>query len=93
MFHRTDAAEVFQTYSQKGRATFVVYGVATDYCVRAAALGLVDWARERPQRAGSRVVVASDAIAAVAAEGGAAAVDEMKRAGIAFRATDAILAE
>lgn len=93
LFANPNAARVLDALCPEGAVEFVVFGVATDYCVRAAALGLVDWARERPLRAGSRVVVASDAIAAVTAEGGAAAVDEMKRAGIAFRATDAIVAE
>lgn len=58
------------------RKTMVVYGVATDYCVKAAALGL----REH----GYDVVVVSDAIAGVTPEGTAAAITEMKVAGCQF---------
>ena len=41
----------------QNRPTFVVYGVATDYCVRAAVLGLLD--------RGQKVAVVVDAIRAV----------------------------
>lgn len=54
--------------------TFVVFGVATDYCVRAAAIGL----RER----GHRTEVVVDAIAPVSAEAGARALAEMEAAGV-----------
>jgi nicotinamidase/pyrazinamidase len=47
---------------------FVVFGVATDYCVRAAALGLLDWLA-RTARAGE-VWLVRDAIAAVDPENG-----------------------
>lgn len=59
--------------------TAIVFGVATDYCVKAAATGL----KER----GFDVVVASDAIAAVTEEGGRAAIAEMREKGIAFEKT------
>ena len=48
---------------------YVVYGVATEYCVRCAALGLLDLGR--------RVTVVRDAIAAVKPEDGARALDEI----------------
>ena len=51
----------------------VVFGVATDYCVKAAALGLAE--------RGYRVRVVADAIAAVAPETEAAALDAMAEAG------------
>jgi nicotinamidase/pyrazinamidase len=51
----------------------IVFGVATDYCVKAAALGL----RER----GFDVAVVSDAVAAVDPEGGTRALEEMRAAG------------
>ncbi len=39
VFSRSDADAVVAAYG-RNRPTFVVYGVATDYCVRAAVLGL-----------------------------------------------------
>ena len=58
------------------RRTAVVWGVATDYCVRAAALGL--------RKRGFKVAVVSDAIAGVTPEGTATAITEMKVAGCQF---------
>lgn len=55
----------------------VVFGVATDYCVRAAALGL----RER----GYATTVLTDAIRGITSEGTERALDEMKRAGCSLR--------
>ena len=52
---------------------YVVFGVATDYCVKAAALGLLE--------RGYSVAVVEDAISGVTAEGSAAAIEEMKSAG------------
>lgn len=52
----------------------VVYGVATDYCVKAAALGL----RER----GYATTVITDAIAGITPEGTEAALREMLDAGV-----------
>lgn len=52
---------------------YVVYGVATDYCVSRAALGLLG--------AGKRVVVVTDAIAAVKPEDGVRALDEFTAQG------------
>ena len=39
LFSRADATEILARYA-KNRPTFAVYGVATDYCVRAVVLGL-----------------------------------------------------
>lgn len=61
------------------RERFVVYGVATDYCVKAAALGL----RER----GHEVTVLSDAIAGITKEGADAALAEMRAAGVELSET------
>ena len=52
----------------------IVCGVATDYCVKAAALGLV--------AQGVPVLLVEDAIAAVAPETGAAAIAELQAAGV-----------
>lgn len=51
-----------------------VFGVATDYCVKAAALGL----RER----GIATTVLTDAIEGITPEGTALAMDEMQKAGV-----------
>ena len=52
----------------------VVFGVATDYCVKAAALGL----RER----GYETLVVEDAIRGITPEGTRAALDEMRAKGV-----------
>lgn len=91
LFANPNAAPVLDALAPAGPLEFVVFGVATDYCVRAAALGLLGWIADRPARAGSRVVVAADAIAAVTDEGGAAAVRELAAAGVALSTTDALL--
>lgn len=64
---------------------YVVFGVATDYCVRAAVLGL----RQR----GYQVSVVSDAIAAVDVQPGDGdnALREMKEAGSRFATTQEVL--
>ncbi len=92
LFANPNAAAVLDHLAPAGPVEFVVFGVATDYCVQAAALGLVDWVRARPERAGSRVVVASDAIAAVVPAGGEAACARMTAAGVELLPTDALLA-
>lgn len=67
---------------------FVVYGVATDYCVRAAALGLVEWLGAR----GGEVALVVDAIAAVDAVGGERARAECRAAGVREVLTRDVLA-
>jgi O-acetyl-ADP-ribose deacetylase (regulator of RNase III)/nicotinamidase-related amidase len=61
----------------------VVFGVATDYCVRACALGLAE--------AGARVLLVEDAIWGVAGETTSRAFDEMRAAGVEFTTTDEVL--
>lgn len=63
--------------------TVVVYGVATEYCVQAAVLGLLT--------RGYRVIVADDAIAGVTPAGIHEALQAMREAGASFRATAGIL--
>ena len=82
LFANPNAAPVLDALCPAGPVEFVVFGVATDYCVRAAALGLRDWIAARPDRAGSRVVVAADAVAAVTPAGGEAALRELAAAGV-----------
>ncbi len=66
-------------------ARFVVYGVATEYCVKAAVLGLLERGRE--------VVVVEDAVRAVAEETGRAAIDDMRSKGASFRRAAQVMAE
>lgn len=66
-----------------GRRAAVVFGVALDYCVRAAALGL----RER----GLDVYLVRDATAPVTPETGAAALAELVEAGVRPLSTAALL--
>ncbi len=61
----------------------IVFGVATDYCVRACVLGLVE--------AGARVQVVEDAIRGVAPETTEQTFAEMRAAGVGFTTTDEVL--
>ena len=70
---------------EKGLTKFVVFGVATDYCVRAVALGL----REN----GFDVTVVEDAIRAVAPDTEKKSLEEMKAAGVKFCTTDRLISE
>ena len=65
--------------------SLVVFGLATDYCVRIAALGL----RVR----GLEVALVEDAVRAVSPEASRAALDEMARAGVRFVTAAEIIAE
>ena len=63
----------------------VVYGVATDYCVKAAVLGML--------ALGIKVIVVSDAIMGVDETTTKKAIDRMKRSGAMFRTTEEIIKE
>jgi nicotinamidase/pyrazinamidase len=63
---------------------FVVYGVATDYCVKAAALGLA-------QR-GYKAVLLTDAVAGITPEGTEAALREMTAAGVELTTSERLFA-
>lgn len=62
---------------------FFVFGVATDYCVRAAALGLAE--------RGYRTVLLTDGIAGITPRGIDAALDEMRKAGVRLTTTAELL--
>ena len=62
---------------------FYVYGVATDYCVRAAALGLAE--------RGYRTALLEDAVAGITPEGVAKAMEEMKAAGVRIASSKELL--
>lgn len=61
---------------------FVIYGVATDYCVRCAVTGLL--------RTGKQVTIVTDAIAAVNNEDGARALEEFRRHGASRTVSSAL---
>ena len=63
----------------------VVFGVATDYCVRACVLGLA--------AAGAEIQVVRDAIGGVAEESTARTLTEWEQAGVAWTTTRELLAE
>lgn len=65
-----------------GAPEFVVYGVATDYCVRSATLGLA-------QR-GYRATLLTDAVVGITEAGVAAALSEMQAAGVALTTSSAL---
>jgi len=67
-----------------GATRFVVFGVATDYCVLAAALGLL--------KLGHAVTIATDAIRGITIHDSAAAFGQMLDAGARFQKTDQLLA-
>jgi nicotinamidase/pyrazinamidase len=56
-------------------STFVLYGVATDYCVKAAALAFREW---------GDVMIISDAVAAVAKDTEKKAFEELSASGVRF---------
>jgi nicotinamidase/pyrazinamidase len=63
---------------------YVVFGVATDYCVKAAVLGLL--------KRGYNVSLVTDATKAITKEGEENSLNEMKDAGAVFTTTEDIIA-
>lgn len=84
LFANPNADAVLDALVSDHAPRFVVFGVATDYCVRAAALGLVEWLARTGRRGETWLV--RDAIAAVDPAGGARALDECATRGV--RAVD-----
>lgn len=67
-----------------GEPLFVVYGVASDYCVRCAVEGLLDH--------GCRVALVADAIRAVDPDAEAAVLSDLARRGALLTVTDVVAA-
>jgi nicotinamidase/pyrazinamidase len=67
---------VVEWLRRRGVKQVVIAGLTMEYCVRYTALDAV--------KAGFSVVVVEDAVRAVAAEPGKAAMEEMRRAGVQF---------
>ena len=81
VFRHPEANAIVARYN-KERPTFIVYGVATDYCVKAAIIGLLN--------RGCKVAVVVDAIRAIDAVGEPAVLDEFIRRGALLTITDVI---
>jgi nicotinamidase/pyrazinamidase len=62
---------------------YVVFGVATDYCIKAAVLGLI--------RRGYKASLVTDAIKAITKEGEKEALKEMRDAGVIFVSTQDVI--
>jgi nicotinamidase/pyrazinamidase len=84
LFTHLDAERVIGLYAASG-ATFVVYGVATDYCVKAVVLGLLE--------RGHKVALVVDAIRAVDAASEAQALTEFAHRGALLLLTDVVCGE
>jgi len=65
--------------------SYVVFGVAADYCVKAAVLGLLKY--------GYNVSLVTDATKAITKEGKEEALKEMKDAGAVFTTTEDVIAK
>ncbi len=85
MFANPLAERFVQALSAKlgGELEMCVFGVATDYCVKAAALGLAT--------RGYRTTLITDAVEGITPEGVEAALAEMKAAGVGFATSSEIL--
>ncbi len=79
LFSRPDADRVVARYG-RDRPTFVVYGVATDYCVRCAVMGLL--------HRGQKVVVVADAVRAIDREAEADQFGEFVASGAVMSITE-----
>ncbi|MCP2520082.1 cysteine hydrolase [Candidatus Aminicenantes bacterium AC-708-M15] len=66
-----------------GRTIAVIFGVATEYCVRASALGFLE--------RGYKVFIVTDAIKEISKEEGEKALEELKNKGAKLITTDQIL--
>lgn len=80
VFGNENAENVFRELDAE---KYFVFGVATDYCVKAAVLGLLE--------RGFSVAVVEDAISGVSPETSLAALDEMKLAGAEFVRTNDLI--
>ncbi len=83
VFSNPDADRVVERYA-KGAPTFVVYGVATDYCVKCAVEGLLDRAK--------KVALVVDAICAVDPSSEAGLLTKFAQRGALLTVTDVVCA-
>ena len=80
VFTNPSAPGIFEA---AGGDEYIVYGVATDYCVKAAAVGLLE--------RGYNVTVVKDAIAAVTQQTGNESIALMEEMGAAFKTTHEVV--
>jgi nicotinamidase/pyrazinamidase len=80
LFDNVNSSRVIRS---AGRRTFIVYGVALDYCVKAAAEGLLDRAYA--------VHLVEDATAPVDKKGGERAIAGLKEKGIRLASADDVI--
>ena len=83
LFANPNAEAAVRELARGASPEFVVFGVATDYCVCAAALGFA--------KRGYRTVVLEDAVRGITEEGTRAAFAEMREAGVRVTTTEEIL--
>lgn len=83
LFANPNAERFLRALIEGSSPEFIVYGVATDYCVRAAALGLAE--------RGFRTAVVTDAIAGITPPGTEDALGAMKAAGVRLTDTRAVI--
>jgi nicotinamidase/pyrazinamidase len=83
VFSNTDAGWLFDLYAL-GDPTFVVYGVATEYCVKSAVEGLLD--------RGRKVAIVADAVRAVDPSAEAGLLTGFARRGALLTVTDVVCA-
>jgi nicotinamidase/pyrazinamidase len=81
VFSHPEADRIVALYN-RDRPTFVVYGVATDFCVRAAVMGLLDRA--------CKVAVVVDAVYAIDVEHEHEVLAELTRHGALLVSTDVV---
>jgi nicotinamidase/pyrazinamidase len=81
VFSRPDANGLFARYDER-KPTFVVYGVATDYCVRAAVVGLLG--------RGYRVAVVVDAVRPIDGDAESALFEDWSRRGAQLVMTEVV---
>ena len=74
-----DNTNIDKVIVQLDASDYVVFGVATDYCVKFAVLGLL--------RRGYKVTLVTDAVKATTQEGEEKSLNEMKNAGAVFTTT------
>lgn len=83
LFSHPGAERIIEAYRAAGEPIFVVFGVATDYCVRAAVLGLLE--------RGCRVEVVADAVRAVDPEREGEVLTELVERGAVLTVTEVVL--
>jgi nicotinamidase/pyrazinamidase len=81
VFSRPDADHLLARYD-RSRPTFVVYGVATDYCVRAAVEGLLE--------RNCQVAIVTDAIRAIDVSAESTILSDFARRGSLLTVTDVV---